>query len=144
MTPFAQIVPGYAVAGQLTVDDVARAAEAGFRTIVCNRPAEESDPADAPARIAEACERHGLAFVENPFSHAAFSPDLVRRQAEAIAASDGPVLAYCRSGQRSTVLWALAEAEAGRRSVAELLELAARAGYDLSGVLPMLEAYAAA
>jgi uncharacterized protein (TIGR01244 family) len=57
----------------------------------------------------------------------------------ALDAADGPVLAYCRSGTRSCNLWALAEAKAGANS-AELVEKAAGAGYDLSGIRPTLDA----
>lgn len=64
---------------------------------------------------------------------------MISAQAEALAAP-GPKLAYCRSGNRSTVLWALARA--GQEPVADLLQTAARAGYDLSGVRPLIESLA--
>jgi uncharacterized protein (TIGR01244 family) len=53
-----------------------------------------------------------------------------------IAGADGPVLAFCRSGTRSIVTWAVGEALSGERSREELVRLGQEAGYDLSGVLP--------
>jgi uncharacterized protein (TIGR01244 family) len=58
--------------------------------------------------------------------------------AEMLAAVDGPVLAFCRSGTRSCNLWALAQASAGG-DPAELTAKAAGAGYDLSGIRPILD-----
>ena len=61
--------------------------------------------------------------------------------AAALTSADGPVLAYCRSGTRSCNLWALAAAKAGRAPHV-LVGQAEAAGYDLSGVRPMLDALA--
>ena len=49
----------------------------------------------------------------------------------------GPAFAYCRSGNSSAVLWALTQA--GERPAGEILRIAADAGYDLSGIAPMLD-----
>ena len=73
------------------------------------------------------------------FTPGQITPQMITAQAEALA-SPGPKLAYCRSGNRSTVLWALARA--GQEPVEELLQTAARAGYDLAGVRPLLESLA--
>ena len=63
-----------------------------------------------------------------------------REQVEAeqrvLAEANGPTLAYCRSGTRSIVTWALGEALSGARPRNELVGLGREAGYDLSGVLP--------
>ena len=61
--------------------------------------------------------------------------DAIKAMTQALTDSDGPVLAYCRSGTRSIVTWSIGEAQAGGRSRAELVGLGREAGYDLSGVL---------
>ncbi|MGE4327509.1 MAG: sulfur transferase domain-containing protein, partial [Pseudodonghicola sp.] len=58
-----------------------------------------------------------------------------------IADATGPVLGYCRTGTRSTVIWALGQA--GTLPVDEILEKASAAGYQLDHLRPALEALAA-
>lgn len=94
-----------AVAGQIQPDDVAHFAGQGFMTIVCNRPDGEDPGQPTAAEIAGACAAHGVAFHHIPVSHGGLSMDLVAQFRDAIGASKGPVLAYCRSGQRSSILW---------------------------------------
>jgi len=60
---------------------------------------------------------------------------------DALDRAAGPVLAYCRSGTRSTLLWALAEAQAGV-DPEQIAQAAADAGYDVSPVRQAMEAYA--
>lgn len=94
-----------AVAGQIQAADVAAIADAGYKTVICNRPDGEDFGQPAAQDIAAECEAHGLAFHFIPVSHGALTMDLVDRFRKAADESDGPVLAYCRSGQRSSVLW---------------------------------------
>jgi uncharacterized protein (TIGR01244 family) len=86
--------------------------------------------------IAKACADNGLSFTHIPVS-GGIPEEAVPLMRDALAASTGPVLAYCRSGTRSTNLWALAEASAGG-SPEELVESGARGGYDLRGLMPLL------
>lgn len=137
------ITEDYAVSPQITPEDVAAIREAGFGTIICNRPDAEV-PADVQAdAVRKAAEAEGLTFVDNPFSHQAFSPALVETQTAAREAATGRVLAYCASGNRCSILWALGETASGRLSPDEAISLAAGQGYDLSGLRPQLEAAAA-
>ena len=62
--------------------------------------------------------------------------------AAALAAANGPVLAYCRSGTRSCNLWALARAKMGDNPD-RLMAKAADTGYDLTGIRPLLDALSA-
>lgn len=132
-----QITDTYAVSPQIEPADCAALAEAGFRSVICNRPDGENPPALHAAALREAAEAAGLTFIENPMSGMALSPEIVACQAEALAAADGPVLAYCRSGTRSTVIWAFGAAST--LPISEITDAAARAGYDLSGMVPQLE-----
>ncbi|MBO9621607.1 MAG: TIGR01244 family phosphatase [Sphingomonas sp.] len=126
------------VAPQIDPQDVPGLAAAGFRAIVNNRPDGEefSQPeGDAVRRAAEAA---GLAYTAIPVTHAGFSADMVEAMADALESAGGPVLAYCRSGTRSCNLWALAQASRGG-DPAELTAKAAGAGYDISGIRPLLD-----
>lgn len=127
---------------QISLADVALAAQQGIRLIINNRPEGESDDQVPGTEIEAAARAAGLAYVAIPVTHAGFSEGQVKAMAAALADASGPVLAYCRSGTRSTLLWALAEASRGRNPQA-LSAAAARAGYDLSPVRALIDMLAA-
>jgi uncharacterized protein (TIGR01244 family) len=127
---------------QISLADVASAAEQGIRLIVNNRPEGESEDQVSGAEIEQAAKAAGLGYVAIPVTHAGFSEAQVRAMAEALAEADGPMLAYCRSGTRSTLLWALAEASRGGNPSA-IAAQAAQAGYDISPVRAMVDMLAA-
>ena len=124
---------------QLTVADVPALAAAGFVRILNNRPDEEAAPEDQGAAIAAACQAAGLDYVANPCGRAGISREMIAAQRAALDAP-GPVLGYCRSGTRSTTLWALAQA--GSMPVDEIIATAAKAGYDLAHLRGMIDALA--
>ena len=126
------------VAPQIGIDAVAEAKALGVRLIINNRPEGESDdqvPGDA---IEAAARAEGLDYVAIPISHAGFSEPQVAAMRAALDGATGPVLAYCRSGTRSTLLWALAQSAKGDHPAA-LAEKAARAGYDLAPVATLMD-----
>ena len=127
---------------QITLEDVAEAKERGFAMIVNNRPEGESDDQTPGITIAQAAEAGGMAYHAIPITHAGFSDAQVNAMNEALDSAEGPVLAYCRSGTRSTLLWSLAKAKKGM-GIDEIAQAAANAGYDVSPVRPALENYAA-
>lgn len=128
---------------QITVDEVAEAKALGVRLIVNNRPEGESDDQTPGDTIAAAAAAAGIAYVAIPVTHAGFSGPQVAAMREALdSAGEGPVLAYCRSGTRSTLLWALAEAQAGKNPAA-LAASAAQGGYDLSPIRSLLDSLSA-
>lgn len=139
---FRTIDPTFLAAPQIAVEDVATAAAQGVTTIVNNRPDGEEPAAPQGDAIAAACAAHGIAYVAIPVTHSGFSHAQIDALAAAIAASDGPILAYCRSGTRSTNLWALTRARLGDNPQT-LCDKAAAQGYDLSGLRPTLDALAA-
>lgn len=130
------------VAPQIEPEDVADIAAAGFVAIVNNRPDGESEDQPTGAEIEAAAQAAGLAYTAIPITHAGFSMNQVEAMNEALAAAQGPVLAFCRSGTRSCNLWALSSASRGG-DPAMLTAKAAQAGYDLSGLRPTLDALAA-
>lgn len=125
------------VAPQIGVDEVTEAAARGVTLILNNRPEGESDDQTPGDAIEAAAKEAGIAYAAIPVTHAGFSGPQVAAMADALAGAHGKVLAYCRSGTRSTLLWALAEASRGA-DPAVLGEQAASAGYDLAPIQQML------
>jgi uncharacterized protein (TIGR01244 family) len=118
---------------QIELADVAAAAAQGVRLIVNNRPEGESEDQTPGDEIEAAARAAGLDYIAIPVTHAGFSEAQVKAMSEALARAGGPVLAYCRSGTRSTLLWALAEANGGA-DPETLAGQAAQAGYDIGPV----------
>ena len=141
MSDFRTLSADYSVAPQITLEDVAEAKAAGFSMIVNNRPDGEEPEAAQGDEIAHAAAAEGLAYAAIPVGHAGFSHPQLDALDAVLAGATGPVLAYCRSGTRSTHLWALTRARAGD-DVDAIVEAAAGAGYDLTGLRPMLDALA--
>ena len=133
MSQFRKVTDAFQVSPQITPDEAREAAEAGVVLIINNRPDGEVPGQPRSADIEKAARASGADFLSLPFVGRP-SSEQARAQAEAVAAADGPVLAFCRSGTRSITAWALGEAGRGRDR-AELVRLAARAGYDLGPVL---------
>jgi uncharacterized protein (TIGR01244 family) len=121
------------VAGQIAPEDVAAAAAQGFTFVINNRPDDEQPGQPAGADIAAAAEAAGLGYRAIPITPAGFSEEQVAAMQEVLSAAPGPVLAFCRSGTRSTLVWALARARMGDDGET-LSAKAAAAGYDLSPV----------
>lgn len=127
------------VSAQITPVDVTELARAGFKAIVNNRPDEEEPGQPEGDAIRAVAQTLGLSYHAIPVTHAGFSMPQVEAMRAAIEGAGGPVFAYCRSGTRSTNLWALAEASRGG-DPETLIGKAAQAGYDISGLRQMLDA----
>ncbi|TRW96220.1 TIGR01244 family phosphatase [Paracoccus sp. M683] len=134
-----QLSPDLAVSGQITPQDVSALAEAGFKVLINNRPDAEVGADENSAVMAEAARAAGMTYYYLPFVPGQITPELLTGFADATTGR-GPHFAYCRSGNRCTVLWALNQA--GKRPEAEILEIAAKAGYDLTAIRPMLASLA--
>jgi len=134
------ITQTYAVSPQISPQDCKAIADAGFTTVICNRPDVEI-PGDLSAAVIEAAATAaGLAFVCIPITHQTLNADNVTAQRTAIDSATGPVLAYCASGTRSSIIWSLGQA--GDMPAKDIIEATTRAGYDLRGLHPQLEALA--
>lgn len=132
-----QITDRYHVSPQISVEDIPSLAAAGVRLVICNRPDAEVPPSHQAKAIGAALDAAGIDFAVLPLTHQTMTPENIARQAELIANAEGAVLAYCASGTRSSVVWALGQA--GRMPVDGILEATARAGYDLGGLRPTLD-----
>lgn len=131
----------YAVSPQLDPEDFEAVRAAGYTTVIDNRPDGEIPPSHHAEAMRRAAEAAGLAFVVNPVVSGALTLENVEAQSRAAAAAEGPVLAYCASGNRSAMLWLLGQA--GTRDTGELLEATARAGYQHGHLRPQIEDLAA-
>ncbi len=126
------------VSEQISLEDLGRVAELGIKTVICNRPDNETAGQLDSASIAEAAGVLGISFVSIPVAMGEISDECVAEFKAAYSSANTPVLAYCRSGMRSTALWALAEATT--LDLESILVTAQGAGYDLSGLRQRLEA----
>ncbi len=138
MTKFIQITPGFFVAGQLDKEDIARAADLGFHSIIDNRPDGEGEDMTGSLAMEAGAIHHGLGFKYLPVRGFQVTDE---ENVEAFAAmlddSSEPVLAYCKSGTRSIMLWA--QAAVSSYGVEDVLSRAAAAGYDLEVLRDELE-----
>jgi uncharacterized protein (TIGR01244 family) len=142
MSEFRRLTENVVVSPQLAIEDIAVAAELGVCTIVNNRPDGEEPSAPQGDDIATAAAAAGLNYVAIPVGHAGFSEPQVDAMIVALEQADGPILAYCRSGTRSTLLWALAAAKQGE-APESIARTAAQAGYDVSPIRTMIDMLAA-
>lgn len=118
------------VAGQISPEDVAALKQAGFVAIINNRPDGESPDQPQGAKIEAATKAAGLGYYAIPLGREGISPQMVEATKAALEESNGPVFCFCRSGTRSTTLWALSQA--GEMEPGEIISQAAGAGYDMS------------
>ncbi|MBN2905537.1 MAG: TIGR01244 family phosphatase [Rhodobacteraceae bacterium] len=131
------IAPSFAASPQIGPEDVARAAAAGYKTIVCNRPDGEADDQPRAAEIAEAARLAGVEFRFLPIRPGKMTPEVVANFDEVLKTCKAPILAYCRTGNRSSSVWALARAK--MLSPEAILTATGKAGYDLAGLRPLMD-----
>lgn len=118
------------VSPQISPEDIPAIKAAGFTTIINNRPDGEAPGQPAGETIRQAAEAAGLGYHAIPLGREGVSSEMVEQTKAALEGSAGPVLAFCRSGTRSTTLWALSQA--GEMPADEIISAAAEAGYDVS------------
>jgi len=138
MPQFIQLEDEVFVAPQLVEDDFAEVATRGFRSVVNNRP--DGEAADQlPTEQAEAAARGlGLEFHYQPVANLNVTDDgVVDAFAELLDALPRPVLFYCRTGTRCSILWA--QAAVARLGVEKTMEIVTAAGYDLEPLREQLE-----
>jgi uncharacterized protein (TIGR01244 family) len=138
MPPLMELAPGLTAAGALSREDIEALAASGVKTIINNRPDNE-DPGQLPADEARAlCAMRGIAYHHIPFVAATLTKADIDAFEKVLASEPHPMVAHCRSGTRSTMVWALTRMRQGD-DPATLVALGARNGVDISA-LPMLAA----
>ena len=136
MTHFTPLDDRTFVAGQIAPDDLPAIAAVGVKTLVNNRPDHEEPGQPTGEEIAAAAKDAGLAYRHIPVA-GGLSADQVAALAALLGESEDKLLLFCRTGTRSTYLWALAEASRGA-DPESLIASAAAAGHDLSSLRPYL------
>jgi sulfide:quinone oxidoreductase len=133
----AKLTPFLAVSPQIAEADLGALAAQGFRAVINNRPDGEAEDQPGSAALSAAAGRVGLEYRHVPVVSGKITDDDVAAFAQALDEVKGPVLAFCRTGTRSTTLWALAEAR--HLDPEAILATAAEAGYDLAALRPRLD-----
>ena len=123
----------FSSSGQLSAQDVALLAEQGVKSIFCNRPDGEDPGQPDVSEIEEAAKQLGIAFHFLPVVSGQMTNQNVADFASTYATTPKPIHAYCRSGTRSTTLWAISRIQAGEDRDA-VVSAAQKAGFDLSGL----------
>ena len=127
-----KIIDDYVVSDQINEDDIKKLKEAGFKTIFCNRPDNEEKDQISVKSINNKANENGLTFVHQPVIGGQISQKDVDEFSDYYDDAEKPIFAYCRTGTRSSMLWALSES--GKRSVDDILSLTTAAGYNLSNL----------
>jgi sulfide:quinone oxidoreductase len=141
MVALQSLTPDFAVAGQLAAADFAHLARQGFRSVISNRPDAEQPDQLSAAQSQALAEASGLQFAHLPVAvHDVLEPHVAEAARRAWATLPAPILAYCRSGTRAAIVWA--SAASATRPVAGVMEILAKAGFDIPEIADDLEARA--
>jgi len=133
MSQFRRLSDSVLASPQISLADIDAAKAEGVTLIICNRPDHEDPGQLESSKVRQAASKMGIDYITIPITNSGFGEQQIDAMASALAAAKGQVLAYCRSGTRSTLLWALAQTSRGG-DPAQLAEQARGAGYDLSPV----------
>lgn len=141
MKDIVYLAPDFAITGDLAPADFAAAASLGFKAILNNRPDGEEENQLTGAAEAKFAWQAGLKYHFLPLDkHELFTDPIVEGMIRAIGELDGPILAHCKSGLRSAIVWAAASARS--IPVADVLAMLERAGQDLDFLRDELDAQA--
>ena len=128
------------VAGQISANDFPALAEAGIKVIINNRPDNEEPGQFSAAQAQELAEKHGISYHYLPMANGQPLPEnLVDDFKSIVNATDEPILTHCRSGMRSSFIWALGQIADGKVSVDQAVESAQNAGIPLANARAVLE-----
>ncbi len=133
-----QITEDFSVAPQITPEDIPAIAAAGFRSIMCNRPDDEEPDQPHVSAVTEAARAAGLETCCVPFSSATMTEADVAAFRAALDEMPKPMLAYCRTGTRCTMMWSLVNYDT--LGAETILRATSAAGYDMSSLLAQLQA----
>ena len=128
-----KVIEEYVVSDQINAQDISVLKEYGIKTIFCNRPDSEEMNQPTAEEMQKVAESLGLKFVHQPVIGNAISQKDVDDFKSYYGNAEKPIFAYCRTGTRSTMLWALSELS--KRESGEIINLTSAAGYDLSHLI---------
>ena len=127
-----KIIEDYVVSDQIIEEDIVKLKEAGFKTIFCNRPDNEEKNQVTVNSIRDRVIENGLNFIHQPVVGGQITQNDIDQFSDYYDNAEKPIFAYCRTGTRSSMLWALSES--GKRPVDEILQLTFAAGYNLNNL----------
>lgn len=127
-----KIIDDYVVSDQIKTEEITIIKNKGFKTIFCNRPDSEEANQITVKSIQDQADKDGLNFIHQPVVGGQITQQDVDLFKAHYAAAEKPIFAYCRSGTRSSMLWALSESSV--RPIDEILKLTTAAGYNLSNL----------
>lgn len=128
-----QITQDFTVSPQIDCADIPAIVEAGFRSILCNRPDGEDQGQTSYDEVAKTAEAAGLTVRSVPIVSGQMSEADLQAFRMALDELPKPILAYCRTGTRCTMLWSMTKF--GELSAPEILSATSKAGYDMSGLV---------
>ncbi len=141
MPKITYITPDFAVAGALAAEDFAEIGRQGFKSVINNRPDGEEAGQLTSHQGAELARGAALDYRFIPTAkHDVFTDAVVGPMGEALSTLPGPVLAHCKSGLRTAIVWAAIQA-AGR-NVDDVLTQLRSSGIELESLRDELEAIA--
>ena len=121
------------ISPQISPADAAEAAKLGIRSVICNRPDGEEPGQPTAQQTADWLADAGIqSFHHQPVLAPQAGADDARQFAAQLEAADGAVLAYCRTGTRASLLWAIGQVQAGRNAAEVMAEVQQKTSLDLS------------
>jgi sulfide:quinone oxidoreductase len=128
----------FSVSPQIEVREVDALVQAGFKSVLCNRPDGEEYGQPEYDDVARAAEAAGLEVRSVPIVSGMVTPQAAEDFAQALEEMPKPILAYCRTGTRCTMLWSLVKFD--DLGGDEILKATQEAGYDMGGLVRQLQA----
>ncbi len=132
-----KISADFSVAPQITPEDVGKARQLGFVSIINNRPDLEEASQPSAELMGVAVGAEGLSYQHQPVVSGNITDNDINEFRRLFDSAPKPLLAFCRTGTRCTMLWALANARVD--NIDELISDAANAGYDISALKPRMQ-----
>ncbi len=136
---FKALTPKYHVSKPLNADAIPLLAEKGFAKIICNLPDGEIDGQPYNATLSDVADTFGIDFVYIPVTATAMTPQVVLRHTKAVIETEGAVLAYCATGRRCAMLWALEFSDKYPKD--RILSKAQAIGFDFSSMRQKLDTF---
>ncbi|QEW05422.1 TIGR01244 family sulfur transferase [Nitrincola iocasae] len=129
LPPMRQLTESLKAAGQLTAEDVKALADAGVKTLICNRPDQEEAGQPSTAELQALAESLGMQWFYQPVVSGQVMDEQGDDFGRILDQASVPVVAFCRSGARCGMLWALSQ----RHSLAgdKLVAILQKSGYDM-------------
>ena len=129
---FAKINNELTVSDQITIEDLKEIQAQGYKTIFCNRPDQESEGQLTFLTIEKEAQNLGIKAIHQPVIGGQISDDDIAQFGTYFELAQKPIFAYCRTGTRCSMLWALSHVKT--LPIDEILSKAQIAGYDLSPI----------